>query len=414
MFVKFPRVVAIAIVGVLLPTAVFVNESSAATKLIPVTPLSLISKVDASESPTGMLVRHQKIFLFGTFSGFATTDGYVQALDENGTELWKVALDSGGNDVVTAGAIDQNGNIWIAGSTAAPLAEPETTPTPYSTALNPDSVTVVSEIPHRNDTNFLSLWLISPAGNLLATYSTNLKRAIFVRGITVSSTQVSIAGIASTALGIAGFLIQSDLHGVFGKIALIGKSNTEIDGIAKENGNIILVGRSGEKLFSKPVAGFRDGIILVFSSTGKFLNIVRSFNDQSNRTWRYATSTNFLGGSAVTGSKSEAVVTKYSSKMVPMWSTRFLSGGSAQTVDISPTSHVAIFASIAPIAGIRGWNPTRAQLIALVFDNTGLISGAYRASGMSDPVASGYSRELGLVLLARGTLGVSIFHSLTL
>ncbi len=49
------------------------------------------------------------------------SDGFISALDIHGTHLWNLRLGTAGDDVATAGYIDAQGNIWIAGASAIPV-----------------------------------------------------------------------------------------------------------------------------------------------------------------------------------------------------------------------------------------------------------------------------------------------------
>ncbi len=121
----------------------------------------------------------------------------------------------------------------------------------------------------------------------------------------------------------------------------------------KTGNNFILVGSSAEKLFSQPVSGLKDGIVVTLSPSFGFISILRSFNSQSSRTWFYSTATNFLGGSAITGEKREAVVTKYSNKWLPEWTTRFSAIGAARVVDVTTTLHLALISSTGAVPGLK-------------------------------------------------------------
>jgi hypothetical protein len=163
----------------------------------------------------------------------------------------------------------------------------------------------------------------------------------------------------------------------------------------------------------KPLIGLRDAIALSVNSTGKISSLLRSTNTSTVRNWRSSTPSLFLGGDAVISGKSSAVVTKFSSKLVPTWTSRYSSPGSALVVD-SPASRIAVFASDSPIVGIGGWKPTKPSVIALGFDSLGQVQSAYSAKALTAPVALGYSTALGLVVMGQaGEKGVSIFHALT-
>ena len=407
------RLATLALVAAL--TVGLFPSAQAVIPSVSVKPMTLISHLEKQKMAQGLLVKKDLIYLFGTTAGSENSDGYVQAISAQGEVKWTLALDTGGDDIATAGSFDSYGNIWIAGASAAPVTDNENEATTYnpSSALNPDSITVVPKIPLRADSNFVTAWLVSPKGNLLATYSTNVGRVTLASGISISTTTVSIVGVASTALGSSGFLIQSTRKGIFGKILLIGKRDTEINSLTRSGRNLLLFGSSSETLFGKSRAGTRDGLIATFSSSGKFISMIRSFNANSSRSWQNGTSSFFVGGDAVAGSKIEAVVTKYATTLTPRWSTRYLSAGPAMTLDFL-SSHLLFFPSIGPINGVKYWKPTKAQLLSLIVDKNGLLVGAFSFKGATSPIAVAYSRELGAVLLSQGPAGVSVFHALTL
>lgn len=409
-FLSVVTVIALAIPGAI-PGAL--PSANAATPMVVVKPMSLIVKLDPAESAQGLLIKKTVLYVFGTRAGeIETSDGFIRAFDASGTEAWNLALDTGGDDIATAAGMDPFGNIWVAGTSAPQTLKSDSLTSDLSTALNPDSVTVVTKTPLRGDPNLVTMWLISPQGELLATYSKDVGRSILVKGISASAATISVVGVASTSLGTAGFFIQSTRRGLFGKMSLIGNRDTEMNGIAKSGKNLFLLGSSSETLFGKTRSGIKDAVIVTYSSAGTFTSILRSFNTGATRSWQSGTSAKFFTGDTLTGTRSEAVVTKYGSTFSPLWTARFESGGPALAPDSSLLQFVA-FASKSAITGVKSWKPSSAQLIALTFDKTGRISQAFSAKGLVSPISAGYSQELGVVLLGRGPSGVSIFHVLT-
>lgn len=415
-------------IGILAAIAVFSVTSAfiaqGATKPITQIPMTLITTLSPSDQTVGMVVRGKVIYLIGTITGVVSTDGFIQALDSAGTVQWSLPLDNGSNEIATAATFDSAGNIWVAGSaprnspspSSSPSptdsAAPTPTPTVTSTVLNPDGVSVDALIPMRPDLTSLTLWKVSPSGTLLATYTAEMGSAFLVRGAIFANNSIAIVGIVSTASGLAGFLIQVDLNGTFGKPIIVGKADTELDALAKKSdGSLVLLGGSSETIAKQRRKGNKDGIVVVVSPAGKISSLVRSSNTASTRTWRSGTNSLFLGGEARGMVKSEAVVTKFGSTLVPSWTLRFASSGPALTAD-SPTSHFLVFPSIGAIAGVKGWKPSKASALTLSLDSKGVLNGAYGASAISTPVAIGYSRDLGIVVLGRGPTGVSIFHAL--
>lgn len=420
----------LAAIGVFSVTSAFLAQG--ATKSITQTPMTLIAKLSQSSQTVGMVVKSKTIYLIGTVTGVVSTDGYVQALDSSGNILWSLPLDNGSNEIATAATFDSAGNMWVVGSaqttntilipsptpsptdsvSTSPSTTPSPTPTPTSTVLNPDGIIPDPLVPMRRDLTAITLWKISPSGVLLATYATEIGSAFLVRGAIFANNLIDVVGIISTPSGRAGFLIQSDLNGLFSKPVLVGKSDTVLNALAKKSdGSLVLMGSSSEAIAKQGRKGIHDAISVVMSQAGKIISVLRSSNMASNRSWLSGTNSFFLGGDALDSTKQEAVVTKFASTFAPTWTMRFASSGPALTAD-SPTSHFFLFPSVGAIAGVKGWKPSKASALTLSLDSKGVLNGAYGAPAITTPIAIGYSRGLGIVVLGRGPTGVSVFHTL--
>lgn len=426
----------------LLPIIILVSLpvlAQGVTPTISVKQMSLISKLSAADQTYGMLVRGKLIYLFGNVTGVVSTDGYVQALDGTGLVQWSLALDSGQNEIATAATIDSGGSIWVLGSaaaapvipaptttpsptpsasetpstSAAPTAAPAAAPIPTSvaTTLNPDSVQVDPAAAIRRDLTSIILWKLSRSGTLLATYTLEIKRPVLVRSAISTPTGITFSGIISSPTGSAGFYASADLNGIFSKPLTFGKTDTELNALAKmSGGSVAIFGASSEPISGTKLIGVRDGIISSVAATGKFGKVIRSSNAKSARSWQSATPKLFLGGDALTSGNLEAVVTKFSSTFLPTWTARYPSASPAMTAD-GATSLFALFSSVSVIPGIKGWKPNADTSLAIAFDSKGARTGAYRVGGV--PVSIGYSPDLGLVVMGRSALGVSIFHTMT-
>lgn len=393
-----------------------------ATPTVTIQPMTLIAKLASEDQAYGMLVRGKSIYLFGNVTGVVSTDGYVQALDATGQVQWSLALDAGQNEIATAATVDARGSIWILGSSsaAAPVPSPYDTatvtsaPTPTTAtdiALNPDAVQVDPVLPVRQDLTHVIAWKVSRSGNLLGTFTLAMNRPVLVRTAISTSSGIAFAGIASTNSGNAGFYATSDLNGLMSKPLNVGKVDSELNALAKmENDTVGIFGASSESISGTKLMGKRDGIISSVSVLGKLGKVLRSSHVKSTRSWQSATNSIFLGGDSVTAGAMEAVVTKFSPAFVPTWTTRYPSSSPAMTVD-GTISHFALFSPTSLIQGVKGWKPAEGTSVALAYNSRGAITGAYRVAGM--PISIGYSRDLGVVVLGRGTLGVSIFHTLT-
>ncbi|MDP1712813.1 MAG: hypothetical protein Q8K86_10200 [Candidatus Nanopelagicaceae bacterium] len=385
------------------------------TPAVAIQPMTLITKLTGADQTYGMFVRGKNIYLFGNITGVVSTDGYVQALDETGQVQWSLALDSGQNEIATAATIDARGSIWILGSSAIatliPTPSDTSTVTSLSTTLNPDLVQVDAALPLRQDLTNVIAWKVSRSGNLLGTFTLAMNRPVLVRTAISTSAGIAFAGITSTISGSAGFYASSDLNGLMSKPLSLGKADTELNALAKMANNTVgIFGASSESISGTKLMGQRDGIISSISSAGKLGKAIRSSNSKSTRSWQSATNSLFLGGDSVKAGKMEAVVTKFSSTFVPTWTTRYPSSSSAMTAD-GIISRFALFSSTSLIQGIKGWKPAKETSVLIGFSAKGAITSAYRVAGT--PISIGYTRDLGVVVLGRGTLGVSIFHTLT-
>lgn len=409
-----------------------------ATKPVVQVPMTLVASISPSSQTVGMVVKGRVIYLLGTVTGVVSTDGFVQALDSTGTILWSLPLDNGSNEIATAATFDSAGNLWVVGSaqTTNTILSPSPTPSPTNTVsaspspsstltstptpsptftssvLNPDGIIRDPLVPMRRDLSAITLWKISPSGVLLATYATELGSAFLVRGAIFANNSIAVVGIISTPTGRAGFLIQSDLNGSFSKPVLVGKSDTVLNALAKKSdGSLVLLGSSSETIAKQGRKGIHDAISVVMTQAGKMISVLRSSNTASNRSWQSGTNSFFFGGDSLSSTKQEAVVTKFGSTFAPTWTTRFASSGAALAVD-APASHFFLFPSIGAVAGVKGWKPSKSAALTLSLDSKGALNGAYGALPISTPMAIGYSRELGIVVLGRGPTGVSVFHTL--
>ncbi|HEX7405557.1 MAG TPA: hypothetical protein VF307_06505 [Candidatus Nanopelagicaceae bacterium] len=405
----------------------FPAGAQSATKNIPVKIMTRITALPNSTPVSGMLVSGKVIYLFGTTTTVNGTDAYLEAMDGLGAVRWTLPLDTGAAEIATGITRDTSGNIWVVGSAAqvipsatptptpstTPTPTPSATPTPIPTIVNPDGVVLDPDLPTRKDLTKIVAWKVSPSGTLLATYTLDVLHPVLVRGIAISSKGFAVVGMISTSTGNAGFLLQSDATGTFGKPLLIGKTDTVANAVLmKTDGSLIVVGSSGEKIGGKALIGQRDGIVASISATGKLVSLIRSSNVKSSRSWQSITNSLFLGGDAAVNSQTEAVVTKFASNFRATWTARFPALSRALTFDISSSSRLMTFSSTGAIKGVAGWKPTRSSVLTLIFDSKGALIGAFGASAMTTPISMGFSRDLGVVVLGSGALGVSIFHAL--
>ena len=83
--------------------------------------------------------------------------------------------------------------------------------------------------------------------------------------------------------------------------------------------------------------------------------------------------------------------------------------GSSAIVSAGNSTYGA-FANNSVVTGISGWRPTSASMLLLTFDAKGLITAAFGSSELIEPISLAYSRDLGVIGLAKtATQSVSLF-----
>ena len=335
-------------------------------------------------------------------------DSSVRAIGADGVEKWRLALTQGAASIATALAADSAGNIWIAGSSAvAPLVSP--TPTPTVVPINPDNVIIDPKVPVRADLTVATVWKISNVGALISTYTAEPLSALLINSISINAKGITLGGVRATDTGNSGVIINGDLEGKFVKPISLGLSDTSIDVVIRgTDSSVYAIGNSTETLAGKKVAGYRDGIIAKYSSVGKLASLVRSSAAKAKREWLSATNSLFLTGSVQTGQKFESAFTKFATNLSPTWTYRFASTGATYSALGPNGSHFAAFASTSAIKGITNWKPSKPTALLFTFDSKGALVDAKSAVGT--PLALGYSKDLGIVLMSTGQTAVSIFR----
>ncbi|MEY4024006.1 MAG: hypothetical protein RLZ23_967, partial [Actinomycetota bacterium] len=87
---------------------------------------------------------------------------------------------------------DPTGNVWIAGASAAPIATESATV--QVQAENPDGVVTEPNSKLRGDMNLVTLWKVSPAGDLLNTYTLAQSAPALINAISATNSGVSVVG----------------------------------------------------------------------------------------------------------------------------------------------------------------------------------------------------------------------------
>lgn len=375
--------VAIALAVAIAPMA------HAVPKTIAIKPFVQLTKDVTAE---GMVVTSKAIITYANLVG-KSSDIQLRAIDFAGAQIWSKTIDAGLDEVATSISVDPQGSIWLVGnSSSAPLLE---TVTAIAGALNPDSVTVEIPTELRGDMKNISLWQFSPAGDLLSQIDLKVTQLALVDGISINTTGASI--LLSRESGQSLALIKA---GKLDKEIKIGTIKSKFNMIFRgADGSTSLFGSSSETLGGKKVAGKVDGILLKISKVGSISSVVRSSAAGATRDWQSATTTNFLTGVVKSGKKIETAITKFNSKFVPTWTTRYPSAGTSLAAAGDKSSVFAIFEATAALKGVTGWKPRKGQSVALQFDSKGALISAFTDLLLSAPLAVGYSAEGGLVVL---------------
>ena len=323
-----------------------------------------------------------------------TTDIALNSVDSTGVSLWQKVIDSGVDEVAMATTVDGAANVWLAGFSSQ--VKSASTETASVIAENPDAITLEAAEELRGDLNVLTVWKISPVGELLATYTSQYDLPGLINSISVNKSGLSIVGVLSEK----PFLQNMSAAGEFSQQASIGTSKTTINTVVRNSdGSSSLFGSSTETLGGKKLAGIRDGVLVKTSKSGAIASVVRSSAIKGDRSWLSADSSLLLSGYVKVGKTTETAITKFTSTFAPTWTIRFASTGQSRAITGAGISYAAM-GSKSAIASITGWKPSKAQLLVVVFDAKGVMTSAFGSSELSEPLALAYSKELGIVGLA--------------
>ena len=384
---------------VLIAAFLFTPAANSAPKKISVKPMQLVTTVGTPDEVSGVVVSGKSLIVYGSKASKA----YARAVDTTGKELWNLSLDQSPASIATAAAVDSAGDIWIAGAT--PLALGLTPPSPAATPVNPDNAAATPTTAVGN-LQAVTIWKLTAAGVLASTNTLPTSSVVFPTAISVDRNGASIVGIIGTEKGSAGFFVNSDKAGVFGKLLQIGSASTTTDAVVRHtDGSFTVAGSSSETLAGKKVAGVTDGVLIKISKALKITSVIRSSAVKGKRIWNSATSTLLLGGEVVAGGKTETAITKFSSSFAPTWTYRFASTGPAVTVG----STYAAFISTGATPQLN-WNPKVATPLLLTFDAKGAITAADSGPiGQKEVLGAVLSKELGLLVVTSSADTVSIF-----
>ncbi len=371
----------------------------AAPKAVTVKKLTFISTVSAE----AMVVSGKTIVTINNTDG-VNSNILLTGLDINGIQLWQKTIDSGVDEVALSSAVDPLGNIWIAGASSAILAAESATAA--IVVENSDGVVSEPVTKLRGDMNQLSLWKVSSLGELLGTYSLAQSAPPMINAMSVNSNGVSVVGQIQDK----PFLVSASSAGVFGKVITIGTLKTQLNAVVRSpDGSTSIFGTSSETLAGKKVAGIRDGILIKVSKTGAVASVVRSSAPKANRSWLAADTTLALTGFVKTGKFIETAFTKFTSAFAPTWTLRVPSLGQSTVLTAGSTTYGA-FTSNSSVPSLATWKPTTPSAVILALDGKGVITSAYGSTELTETISLGYSKELGLIGLARtNSQSVSLF-----
>ena len=384
---------------VLIAVFLFNPAADAAPKKISVKPMQLVTTVGTPDEVSGVVASGKTLIVYGSKASKA----YARGIDTTGKELWNLSLDQSPASIATAAVVDSVGDIWIAGAT--PLALGLIEPSPSVTPVNPDNATVPPATPV-GGLQAVTVWKVTPAGVLTSTNTLPTSSVLFPTAISVDRNGASVVGIIGSEKGSAGFLVNTDKNGAFGKLLQIGSQATTADSVVRHSdGSFTVAGSSSETLGGKKVAGLADGILVKITKAMKIANVIRSSAVKGKRIWNSASSTLLLGGGVVIGGKTETAITKFSSAYAPTWTYRFPSTGPAITVG----STYAVFISTGTTSQLN-WNPKVPAPLLLTFDAKGAIKAADNGPiGQKEVLGALLSKELGLLVVTASADTVSIF-----
>jgi hypothetical protein len=353
---------------------------------------SEITKIAPIAEHEGAAITAQGVTIFANTEKKVT----VTNLDFSGSQKWQLLVEGAPDQIAMAATSDKEGNIWLAGLTSA--VSTSETKSATNNPVNVDGV-VVEQVPSlRNELNTLTLWKISPAGSLIATYSESATSPILITAISHSTSGISIVGDR----GAGTVLISATLGGKFTTAKPIGTAKSTFTSIIRNpDGSAQMYGSSSESLGGKKLVGLRDGILAKVNKSGALTSVVRSSANRATRTWQSATATYFLVGDVKAGGKNESAFTKFNSSFAPTWTLRLPSQGAQLAATAASGGHYALFNSTSAIPGVTGWKPTAATPIVIRFDSKGAITQALKSSQVKSATSMAFIAGVGLVVVSQ-------------
>jgi hypothetical protein len=377
---------AVAVIAALLVSS---QPAGAAPKTIAASEIAKVAPIAEYE---GVAISNQGITIFSN----SEKKVLVTSLDFLGAEKWKLPIAGATDQIAMAATSDKEGNIWLAGLTSA--VNVYETQNATSNPVNVDGV-VVEQVPAlRSELNCVTLWKISSAGALIATYSESATAPMLITAISYSSNGISIMGDR----GAGTVLINSTLSGKFSTAKVIGTTKSSFTSLVRNSdGSAQIYGASSETLGGKKLVGVRDGIMAKVNQSGALTTVVRSSANRATRSWQSGTSSYFLVGDVKVGGKNESAFTKFNSSFAPTWTLRLPSQGAQLAAIGANGTHYALFNSTSSIPGVTGWKPSTATPIVIRFDSKGVITQALKSSQIKSATAMGYISGVGLIVISQ-------------
>jgi len=377
-----------------------ITPAVAAPKSVALKKITIVATVPGAEK---LVVSGKTIVTIGNSDG-PNTNILVTGMDIKGVPLWQKTIDSGVDEAALATAVDPLGNIWVAGA-ASSIAAPESA-TAVIQAENPDGVVAEPTTKLRGDLNVLTLWKVSPLGEVIATYVSAQQSPPLINAMSVNSSGISLVG----QLQDKPFLLSANNAGTFGKLISIGTAKTQLNAVVRHgDGSISVFGSSSETLGGKKLAGARDGVLVKVSKAGAISSVVRSSAPKADRAWISADSTLALTGFVKSGKVIESAFTKFTTAFAPTWTLRLPSTGSSLVLSAGNTTY-GVIQSNSAVAGVTGWRPTAPALLLLSFGTKGVMTSASGSTDLTEALSLAYSKDLGLVGLAKTSAqSVAIF-----
>ena len=160
------------------------SQAVAAPKSVAVKKLNLLTVNQGAEM---LVITGKTLVTIGNTDG-PNSNILLTGLDTAGLQLWQKTIDSGVDEVALAATTDPSGIIWLAGaSSAIEASESATAPIQVE---NPDGVVIEPATKLRGDMNLSTLWKVSAAGDLVATYTVAQSAPALINAISATASGV--------------------------------------------------------------------------------------------------------------------------------------------------------------------------------------------------------------------------------